>query len=124
MTALHLCADVLAVLPPVLSKLYCPQDPFKRDTKLHSELGNVSRVWPSISQASRMSELRMRSTVSQSSMHSGMRMGSNASSEKGDMLGPMPQAHAHKPVSHLETVYSVEPTASEDLASGHAGKSA
>lgn len=99
------------------------QDPFKRDNRLHSELANVSRVWPSISHASRMSELRMRSTASRCSAHSGMRMDSHVSSEKGDVLGHMmPHGHAAKPVSQLDTVYSVEPAASGDLGASNAGK--
>lgn len=40
------------------------KDPFNRESRIHSELANVSRVWPSISSNSRMSELRQRSKVS------------------------------------------------------------
>uniref|UniRef100_A0A383VGU9 Major facilitator superfamily (MFS) profile domain-containing protein n=1 Tax=Tetradesmus obliquus TaxID=3088 RepID=A0A383VGU9_TETOB len=40
------------------------KDPFNRETKVHSELANVSRVWPSINSSSRMSELRQRSKAS------------------------------------------------------------
>eukprot|EP00775_Hariotina_reticulata_P010432 gene10432-10590_t len=40
------------------------KDPFNRESRLHSELGNVSRAWPSVSAVSRKSELRMRSKAS------------------------------------------------------------
>lgn len=53
--------------------LCVPQDPFNRESRLHSELANVSRVWPSVSSNSRMSELRQRSKASiVSSTGSGM----------------------------------------------------
>lgn len=93
----HLC--------PLLS-----QDPFKLDTKLHSELANVSRVWPSISRKSRRSELRQRSVASRSSLGSvsHLRRGSAASSnaEKPDALGALPPTQAGRPVHKLDTVYS------------------
>ena len=40
-------------------------DPFDQTTKAHAELGNVSRTWPSVRRASRVSELRQRSSMSQ-----------------------------------------------------------
>jgi hypothetical protein len=84
----------------------CLQDPFKTDNKLHSELANVSRVWPSVSRDSRMSELRMRSTASRTSATS-------AGSGKGDVLGhhmPHQGQAGRMSAKHLDTVYSVEPT--------------
>jgi hypothetical protein len=39
-------------------------DPFDREGAAHAELANVSRVWPSVSRQSRVSELRMRSQAS------------------------------------------------------------
>lgn len=81
----------------------------------------MSRVWPSISRDSRMSELRSRSSISRTSARSagGLRNHSTASSGK-DVLGPMASeahrpVHARKPVNQLDTVYSVEPGASGDL---------
>ncbi|KIY96383.1 hypothetical protein MNEG_11578 [Monoraphidium neglectum] len=41
------------------------KDPFNKETRLHSDLANVSRAWPSVaSRSSRASELRARSSVS------------------------------------------------------------
>lgn len=102
---LLICIYSTPVLHPCLSL----QDPFKTDNKLHSELGNVSRVWPSVSRDSRMSELRMRSTASRTSATS-------AGSGKADVLGHhLPQGRQSG--KNLDTVYSVEPTASGDVAS-------
>lgn len=39
-------------------------DPFDREGRAHAELANVSRVWPSVSRQSRVSELRLRSQAS------------------------------------------------------------
>lgn len=74
----------------------CVQDPFKLDTKLHSELANVSRTWPSVRRDSRMSELRSRSVAS---TRSSMRLDSTA---KADILGHVAHAdgHGHKSVAH------------------------
>lgn len=110
--AARLYSALLLSTPP-------PQDPFKRDTRLHSELANVSRVWPSISHSNRMSELRMRSTASRSSAASGLRAGSAISGdEKGDVLGMMPYDAGRggaRPVAKLDTVYS-EALESQDSA--------
>jgi hypothetical protein len=41
------------------------QDPLNRETRVHSELGNVARSWPSVaSHAGRSNELRARSAAS------------------------------------------------------------
>lgn len=43
---------------------FCPQDPFNKETRIHSDMANVSRAWPSVaSRSSRLSELRARSSV-------------------------------------------------------------
>lgn len=101
------------------------QDPFKRDNRLHSELANVSRVWPSVSRDSRMSELRMRSTASRTSMRRGS-VDSVASSEKGDVLTQMVPQAGRGARPQLETVHSVEPASSGDLgtvgSADHGGK--
>jgi len=39
-------------------------DPFDREGDAHGELANVARSWPSVSRASRVSELRARSQAS------------------------------------------------------------
>lgn len=46
------------------------QDPFKLDNRLHAELANVARAWPSVSGDSRLSDLRMRSNTSRASVRS------------------------------------------------------
>lgn len=74
----------------------------------------MSRVWPSISHDSRMSELRIRSTASRTSMRRGS-VDSVASSEKGDVLTQMVPQTGRGARPHLETVRSVEPSASGDL---------
>jgi hypothetical protein len=94
-------------LPPI-----APQDPFKRDSKLHSELANVSRVWPSLSRDSRMSELRARSTASRTSLRSALANDNITGSDKGEIFGHMPPPHhSHKPhlEQHLSTMYSMDP---------------
>ncbi|KAF8073093.1 NPF8.3 [Scenedesmus sp. PABB004] len=48
------------------------KDPFNTESRLHSELGNVSKAWPSVRKSSRMSELRMRSRASMTSAGSGL----------------------------------------------------
>jgi hypothetical protein len=51
-----------------LSFLCLPQDPFNKETKLHSEMANVSRAWPSVRRTSRVSLLELRSRSSSSKM--------------------------------------------------------
>lgn len=81
-------------------------DPFNTETKLHSELANVSRAWPSVRRSSRVSELRARSSVSsQTSGAEGLRHRSNASAAS-DTLGPLPGGRLRQ--QQLDTVYSAQ----------------
>jgi hypothetical protein len=70
-----------------------------------------------------MSELRMRSTASRTSA-TGMRRGSidSVASEKADVLTQMVTQTGRGARPQLETVHSVEPSASGDLGTVGSGK--
>lgn len=78
--------------------LPCLQDPFNRESKLHSELANVSRVWPSVSNQSRMSELRQRSRASMTSSRAGSAVGGL------DTVGPLPGGHHTNPATTMPSI--------------------
>lgn len=50
-------------------------DPFDTEGRTHGELANVARAWPSVSRASRVSELRMRSQASMVARRASTRAG-------------------------------------------------
>jgi hypothetical protein len=46
-------------------------DPFNLETRVASEMANVSKTWPSVRRQSRLSEIRLRSSVSMTSSGAG-----------------------------------------------------
>ena len=65
-------------------------DPFNLETRVASEMANVSKTWPSVRRASRLSEIRMRSAASMSASSGGLPTAHRGSA----ILSQPPAAHA------------------------------
>jgi len=65
-------------------------DPFNLETRVASEMANVSKTWPSVRRSSRLSELRMRSAASMSASSGGLPTAHRGSA----ILSQPPAAHA------------------------------